>query len=771
MPYLSVVVPCYGVQAYVRECLDSILHQHFPDVEVIAIDDASPDHSGEILDEYAAHESRLRVIHLAENVGLGWARNIGLESAAGEYVMFVDSDDWLTPHSLEAIVHRLKDTQPDVLFFDYARAYWSGETRRNVVNHLFREPPAPDVFTLRERPSVMYIWQSAWNKAYRREFLVGLDVRFPKGFYEDIPVSYPVMMAAERISLIDRVCYHYRQNRTGKSILSTRHEGHMAIIDQFDSVFDWMDKVGSEVDWFRSQMLRRAILNELRVFRLKGLLPRAKRREFFERVADQYHRRIPPGFDPNRSHRYIPHEIVPEGREALTFRLVRRRRYRSYIALTWLKRRRAAIRLGWRRLRNGVSASKRKVGQRIRLAKYRGHLRRRLNPYLAIFASDVFRMPAGDPLVIYRKMRELAPHIKGVWVIRHGETERVPSDIPYVIDGSAAYFAALARATYLINNIEFPEFVVKRTGQVYLQTHDGTPLEATGVDLQKYPSVIGDTDLEALLIAADRWDYSLSTNVLSTEVWERAYPCDYQTLESGRPRNDCFFTAGSDEVQEIREGLGIGAEKVAIWYEPTSRAYREDREPIVDLARLVRTLAPDELLMVRGDEEEFLELRALAEAGMFVGISPDVPVEELCLAADVLVTDYSSVVFDYANLARPIVILAHDYEIHREVRGLYVDLLRESPGQVATSEAELREILRDGRYASPESEGRLSAFRRRFCQWDDGKAAERVVRAVFLGQDPGQPLPMDERVPAPVSAPLQKRRAELGRAELPPESS
>src|SRR5215467_7768806 len=119
MAFLSIVLPVYGVAGYLEECLDSILDQTGADIEVIAVDDASTDGSAAILDRYAARDTRLRVMHLAENVGLGPARNIGLAEATGEYVWFVDSDDYLAPGALRAVARRLEETTPQVMLLDF----------------------------------------------------------------------------------------------------------------------------------------------------------------------------------------------------------------------------------------------------------------------------------------------------------------------------------------------------------------------------------------------------------------------------------------------------------------------------------------------------------------------------------------------------------------------------------------------------------------------------------------------------------------------------
>lgn len=128
--------------------------------------------------------------------------------------------------------------------------------------------------------------------------------------------------------------------------------------------------------------------------------------------------------------------------------------------------------------------------------------------------------------------------------------------------------------------------------------------------------------------------------------------------------------------------------------------------------------------------------------------------EDVCLAADALVTDYSSIMFDYANLDRPIVVYADDWEVYRETRGVYFDLMEAPPGPVARTPEELAQVFRDGSFAGPESTALRAEFRSRFCEFDDGLAAERVVRRVFLGEPPETVppvIPLAERAPAPAA--------------------
>jgi CDP-glycerol glycerophosphotransferase len=500
-------------------------------------------------------------------------------------------------------------------------------------------------------------------------------------------------------------------------------------------------------------MFRRALLNELAIMKNRSLLPRKDRKRFFERVADQYHHWRPEGFEPELHHRAKPDIIKPERWEARTFRFVSGRAFRRYVLLHWViyRVRSARTRTRWALLR--AQTIKRWIARRVRMVKYRlVDLHRPLRTNLAVFSCNVFRAPSGNPLAIYRALRELAPSVEAVWVIRHAEKKRVPDGIRFVVDGSSTHFSLLGRARYVVNDVDFADYVVKRPGQIFMQTQNGTPLKTMGLDMLGYPAAV-ELDFEALLKGVDRWDYLLSSNRYSTEMWQRSYQSSFTSLEVGYPRNDRFYTAGADEVRRIREGFGIPPGKTAILYAPTVREYAEDYEPNLDVVHLTRVLPDDQFLMVRGLPGEHPELEALEKRGRFLDVTDHVDAAEVCLAADVLITDYSSIMFDYANLGRPIVIFADDYETFGRVRGLNFDLLGQPPGPLATTDEELIEILRERRFEAPGAEKQLEAFRSRFCEWDDGHAAERVVRAVFLGEDPRPVVSYDQRTPAPRPAP------------------
>ncbi|HEY9441429.1 MAG TPA: CDP-glycerol glycerophosphotransferase family protein [Streptomyces sp.] len=370
-------------------------------------------------------------------------------------------------------------------------------------------------------------------------------------------------------------------------------------------------------------------------------------------------------------------------------------------------------------------------------ALYRADLHRPLDPGLAVYGAYWNRGVACNPAAIHAKARELAPHIRGVWVVSSRHLDRMPRDIPYVIEGSRAYWRAMATATYLVNNSSFPGGFTKRPGQIYLQTHHGTPLKTMGLDQLGYGALTRRGGFGTLLAHADQWDFSLSANPHTTEIWDRVYPSSYEHLNLGYPRNDIYFTATPERTGQIRADLGIAPGRTVLLYAPTHRDYRDGFAPRLDLERLTRELGPRYTLLVRAHYFYGRSAGLAAEDGAgIIDVTAHPRVEELCLASEALITDYSSLMFDYACLDRPVIVYAPDWAAYRASRGTYFDLLSgrpgDTPGSVATTQQELTETLRTDAWRSAESALLRKAFRARFCPYDDGHAAERVVRRLFL---------------------------------------
>lgn len=723
-PYFSLIVPVHNVRAYLRDCLDSLLAQSYGDFEVVAVDDASPDGSGAVLDEYAARDSRVRVVHLEHNVGLGLARNAGLEHARGRYLLFVDSDDVMTPGALGAIHKRILGTdEPDVVIFDYARVYWWGAGHRNVMASTIEQAAYDSTFTIDKHPELLRLLMVAWNKACRRDFVLEHGFRFYPGFYEDLPWTYPVLLSARSIAVLDQVCIHYRQRRHG-NILRSRSSRHLDVFDQYRSIFEYID-AHPELNGWRDFLFGRMLTHFMTIWRADNRLLKSERREFFDRMVATSEALRPAGYQVAKGAAGAKIQVLQTGNYA-AFRLA----HSTGAVVRKAKKARVERR---KSARTRFAAAKKSL----MLKYYWTNLRLPLDPGLAVYAAQWANAYTGNPRAIYEHARETVPGVRGVWVVKKSRTRVLPQGVPYVIQGSLPYYRVMARAKFLFNDVNFPDDIVKRRGSIHVQTKHGTPLKKMGLELQEYPLGAAGMSFRNLLRRSDRWDYVISSNRHSSEVWERSFPCDYLTLESGYPRNDRLVRATSEDTRAARRKLGLADSATVVLYAPTFRDWsRAKFTPPLNLAKFAESLGDDFVLLVRthyltsGDEA----LQELTASGVIRNVSEYSDVEELMIASDVLLTDYSSIQFDYANLNRPIVLYANDWETYKRTRGVTFDVVSFPPGCVEFNLAGLVDAFTSGRYADGESRRLLSAFRERFCQFDDGHAAERVVRQIFLGE-------------------------------------
>ncbi|WP_405555309.1 CDP-glycerol glycerophosphotransferase family protein [Streptomyces sp. NBC_01171] len=727
MPRFSVIVPCFKVQGFLRECLDSVLGQSFGDLEVIAVDDRSPDGCGAILDEYAARDPRVKVLHLPENVGLGRARNAGMPHATGDYLLFLDSDDTLTPGALAAVAGRLAETgDPDVLVFDYARTYWWGGTRRNVLAHVLAAEDG--TFTAAERPEILDLLMVVWNKVYRRDFVTRHGFAFPPGYYEDTPWTFPVMLSAGRIATLDQICLHYRQRRQG-NILSTTSRKHFDVHEQYERVFAFVEERPELWRW-RPYLHRKMGEHCLDILAKPDRLPPGDKAEFFRRTAEMF-----------RDHR-------PEGTRAEGETRVLEGGYGAY-----LLRRRAAQ--AGREAGRRAARLRTAAGTRARRGWSAVQSRRPLDPDLVVYSASSHRGMLGDPAAVYRAAKVIAPHLRGVWVVRDEETAAtLPPDTEHVLLGSRRYLEATARAAFFVNDVNWPGALAKRPGATHIQTHQGTPLKYLGADLLDRPGARLGFDVPRMLRRADRWDYGLVANRHAELVWERAFPCHFTSVRTGSPRNDVLVGAGASRGREFRRRHGIPEDHTVVLYAPTRRDHvRGGHVDRIDLAAFAADLGEGHTLVVRlhpslaNGPARGAGLAELARRGVVVDATGEPDAAEVMLASDALVTDYSSIMFDYAVLDRPVVVHADDWDTFRASRGAYLDITARPPGHVTYSQRELAWLFESGAWRDGESAALRADFRARFCEFEDGRAAERVVRTLLLGE--AMPATGAARIPGP----------------------
>lgn len=225
-PLISVIVPIYNVERYVWTCLNSLAQQTMKQIEVICIDDGSTDESGKIADEFEKKDENFRVIH-TENRGLSAARNRGIDGAIADWLMFVDSDDWVSEEFCRIPYEAAIENQADMVIFDHYISQEKGKLRRAKTGRI-QSGIVTEASVIRNC--------GAWNKLYKRNLFDG--IRYPEGYvYEDLATTHRIIHKAERIYQCEEKLYYYRERRGSiTKSSSNRVDAYAAMLQQYNGL-------------------------------------------------------------------------------------------------------------------------------------------------------------------------------------------------------------------------------------------------------------------------------------------------------------------------------------------------------------------------------------------------------------------------------------------------------------------------------------------------------------------------------------------------------
>jgi len=357
---------------------------------------------------------------------------------------------------------------------------------------------------------------------------------------------------------------------------------------------------------------------------------------------------------------------------------------------------------------------------------------------LVVFESHMGKQYSDSPRYIYEAAVAAGLDRLGltpVWSHARKTPVGFPQDVRLVRRESWRWYWSLARAEFWVDNQGFPRHVTKRRETTYIQTWHGTPLKRMGFDAPQLERANAATK-RAHRAAMRRWSALLVPSEYFVETFVASYGYQGRLVRHGLPRND-LLVRGVDEQwrRDMRAELGLPNDRRLVLYAPTfrdrARRLGRDYELPFDLADLQAALSQEMFLLLR---THYLDSYKLSDRyrTFAADVSGHHDVTELMLLADVLVTDYSSVMFDFANTGRPMVFHTYDYEDYtRDERGTYVDLASIAPGPLTRDTEELVDALRrvDEHHAAHRE--RYAAFRARFCEYETGEAAELVVKEFF----------------------------------------
>ena len=340
---------------------------------------------------------------------------------------------------------------------------------------------------------------------------------------------------------------------------------------------------------------------------------------------------------------------------------------------------------------------------------------------------------ADNPRAVFEGLRRLRPGLEHVWLADPRHVAGFPADVATVPIRSDRAVAALESADVLVSNTHTDlDPWTKQPGQVYLQTWHGTPLKRIHRSALSHPEP---TLMDALDVEIRRWDHLISPSPAATTLLRSAFGYTGSVLETGYPRNDQLTGPGVEERRaRARARLGLSAAAPVVLWAPTWRDDDVDDTDVpdgLDAAALAEQLGPDAVVLVR--RHYYLGHRPASSHHPRVrDLSSHPDIGELHLAADVLVTDYSSSIFDFVVTGRPVALYAYDLEHFRDrLRGFTLDLETELPGPVVQDQAVLADVLAELPALRVAWAERYAAFRERFCSLEDGRATERVVEALW----------------------------------------
>jgi CDP-glycerol glycerophosphotransferase len=339
-----------------------------------------------------------------------------------------------------------------------------------------------------------------------------------------------------------------------------------------------------------------------------------------------------------------------------------------------------------------------------------------------------------SPRALHEGLLALGAGHEHIWLTDPTHEQGFPDGLETIRYGSPECIAALETADLVIANTHTDLEWAKRPGSTYLQTWHGTPLKRIHWDVLWAP----EGRLDRLQRDVDQWDHLISPNAVSTERLRGAFRFEGDLIETGYPRNDVLNAPDREVVRaRVRANLGIPEGKTAVLYTPTWRddvVFAEDGADFVldlDLDRFEERLGDDHVLLLRLHYMLTGRLAASAHSSVIdVSLHPEV--SDLYLAADAMVTDYSSTMFDFAVTGKPMLFFTYDLDDYRDrQRGFYFDFVPEAPGPLLETSDELFDAVRDLDAVAAAHAERYARFQQRYCHLEDGHATERVLDRVL----------------------------------------
>lgn len=821
---ISVIVPVSGKTSYLPDCLESLAEQKNVNIEVIVVNDRAEATLDEILKRYE-ETLCIKKVDLKGKQGVAAARNLGLSVADGEFVYFLDSDDYIFGNTLEILLHAALVEDAQIVF---GRKYGTWFKRAVYLDEYYKKWRAKKVeaaakeaakaatraakaakavevtsmeLALREAEEALQKAEAALTAVEDEEIEEVFAVEAEEENADAVEGADTLLAEAESElrteekedagetegeSLLEQqeerrrsAYYSLVEKKKGMANISVLHiltkrslieENHIRFCEDFiyfsdvSFVIEMLYYAEHFVKEYSARYVKRkhndpvnfpALSQKKDEYRFEEYVKAykhaktlvSKEHELYQALEKKLLNYFTQIYAPRirrsqkdewrkehfQTMRTLVAEVNPEFRKEL-------KGYEKSVIKALLsgnvKRAHFVVSMHLAKKKFKRMKKNRKVLYRYLYLKQFSKLPVKEN--WVMFESFFGRQYSDSPRSIYEYMAQHNDNnYRFIWTIDDKNT-----DIPYgaikVKRYGLRYAYYLARCKYFVFNVRQPQMFKKRPGTVFLETWHGTPLKRLVFDQEE---VLAATPLykEQFFRQAKEWDYLVAPNEFSSEVFRGCFMFKNTMLETGYPRNDVLHAKDRDEhAKQLRKELGIPENKTTILYAPT---WRDDEyydkgqykfELKLNLQQMREELGDDYVVLLRTHYYIADAIDLSDMEGFAMNFCKHSDIAELYLVSDILITDYSSVFFDYAGLRRPVLFYTYDLEKYRDMlRGFYISIEEDVPGPLAFTTGEVIEYIKNIDTVMEQYKERYDVFYKRFCSWEDGQAAKKVVEQVF----------------------------------------
>ena len=742
MNKISIIIPFQKYLHYLKECLQSLKESSYQDFEVLIVCDHVDEHVQKEIPGLS--DLSLRILSLEDETGVAACRNKGLQQATGEYVYFLDSDDYILEDTL---FHMTEHLNGQDMVYGTIRNTWNNKANfldklskkeidvddeaekmqaqeEKIQNHLerFKEQNSDRMLaiyhTMVKRSGFQTI--TVLSNLYRRQFLIDHQISFEPSFRYFSDQIFLVQVLEKAPSFLSAEDGWYIKRKHNDPInepslnqeeSDTRFEERCLAVECARKLID----AQGPVRYYLDKKLIRYVTKTM-IKRIRRSQDEKWRKEYFIRIQST---------------------LLDTAPRVLDDLSAKQKRIILLMMKNDLKGVQKAIRWSFCKAKlKSIFANKNK-NTLYKLAYYHRYLKMPIKENVVLFETFMAKNYSDSPKYIYEALNKMYPgKYECVWAINGKH------DIPYGaktikrFSFQYAYYCAISK--YLVFNVRQPLWFRKREGQVFLETWHGTPLKRLVFDQEEVTSA-SPKYKEQFYKQRKEWDYLVSANPFSSKTFRSCFMYEGKMLEYGYPRNDILYASDKEErAKRLKEKLGIPLDKKTILYAPT---WRDDEHYgkgeykftlALDLKKMKTMLEKDYVLLLRTHHYIADKIDTTGLGGFAYNLSTYDDISEIYLITDICITDYSSVFFDFANLKRPILFYTYDIEKYKnQLRGFYIDMNTEVPGPLLyTSEEVIDAILHidtiQNRYQK-----RYDDFYDRFCCFDDGHASENIVKEVF----------------------------------------